>query len=249
MVPSLTDVPEGPSRAENSDQMRSSDPSSTFVVALQRLGPALVGEPDRRVVGVDPVHRGVGHPEPDVPAVTQPLRDQVDEHLVLGVDHHRPASRQLGEVDPVQPALERQIDAVMDEPVAHHPVAHPGLTQQVHRALLQDPRLDRLLDRLPRLDVDHHRLHPAQVQQVRQQQPGRAGSDDSNLSTHLSLPFLDGTRDGGLGMLEPFALAQRVGGRAVHDVDVSGHRGVVLSAFRAGISGARVRRCGRPPPP
>jgi hypothetical protein len=79
MVPSLTDVPEGPSRAENSDQMRSSDPSSTFVVALQRLGPALVGEPDRRLLGLDAVDGGVGHPEPDVAAVVEPLGDEVLE--------------------------------------------------------------------------------------------------------------------------------------------------------------------------
>ncbi len=129
-------------------------------VALQRLLAALVGEPDRRLLGLDPVHRGVGHPEPDVAPVAQTLGDQVDEHLVLGVDRHRPPTRELGQVDPVQPALERQVDPVMDEPVAHQPVPQPGLPQQIHRALLQDPRLDRLLDRLPRLDVDHHRLHP-----------------------------------------------------------------------------------------
>ncbi len=187
MVPSLTVAPEGPSRAENSDQMRSSDPSSTFVVALQRLGPALVGEPDRRLLGLDAVDGGVGHPEPDVAAVVEALGDEVLEHLVLGVDHHRPTAGQLGQVDPVQPALEREVDAVVDEPVAHHPVAHPGLAHQIDRALLQDPGLDRLLDRVAGLDVDHHRLHPTLVQQVRQHQPRRTGSDDPHLGTHASL--------------------------------------------------------------
>jgi predicted ATPase len=63
----------------NSAQIRSSDPSSTFVVALQRLGPALVGEPDRRLLGLDAVDGGVGHPEPDVAAVVEPLGDEVLE--------------------------------------------------------------------------------------------------------------------------------------------------------------------------
>ena len=74
---------------------------------------------------------------------------------------------------------------MVDEPVAHHPVPHPGLAHQVDRALLQDPGLDRLLDRLAGLEVDHHRLHSAQVQQVRQQQPRPdPGPDDPHLSPH-----------------------------------------------------------------
>ena len=90
----------------------------------------------------------------------------------------------------MHPALERQVDPVVDEPVAHHPVTNPGLAQQVHGALLQDARLDRLLDRLAGLHVDHHRLHAPQVQHVRQQQPRRPRADDSDLGTHDRAPFL-----------------------------------------------------------
>ena len=139
------------------------------------------------MLGLDAVDGGVGHPEPDVATVVEPLGDEVLEHLVLGVDHHRPAAGQLGQVDPVDAALEREVDAVVDEPVAHHPVAYAGLAHQVDGALLQDPGLDRLLDRVAGMDVDHHRLHPAQVQQVRQHQSRRTGPDDPHLGTHASL--------------------------------------------------------------
>jgi hypothetical protein len=154
-------------------------------VALQRLLPALLGEPDRRPLAVEPLDLRVAHPEPDVPAVGKPPRDEVDQHLVLGVHHHRPAAGELVHVDPVQTAGEGQVDAVVDEAVAHHPVAHPGLAHQVHGALLEDPGLDRLLDVLPGLQVDHHRFDAAQVQQVRQHQPGRPGPHDPHLRAHV----------------------------------------------------------------
>jgi hypothetical protein len=127
-----------------------------------------MGERDARLLGRQVRDPRVGDPEPDVAAVLHPPGDEVLEHLVLGVHRHRPSAAQLGEVDSVHPAAERQVDALVDEPVAHHPVPHAGLAHEVDRALLQDSRLDRLLDRLAGLQVDHHRLHTPLVQQVRQ---------------------------------------------------------------------------------
>jgi hypothetical protein len=84
----------------------------------------------------------------------------------------------------VNGAGEGEVDPVVDEPVAAHPVPDTGLAHQVHRALFQHACLDRLLDVLPCLHVDHHRFDAALVQQVGQHQPGRAGADNSNLCTH-----------------------------------------------------------------
>jgi hypothetical protein len=103
---------------------------------------------------------------------------------VLGVDRHRTAAGQFVEVDAVDATGEGQVDALMHEAVAHQTVAHPGAAQQVDRALLENPGLDRLLDGLSGLDVDDHRVDTALIQQVRQQQPGRTGSDDSHLGPH-----------------------------------------------------------------
>ena len=124
------------------------------------------------------------HPEPQVAAVGKALRDEVDEHLVLRVDHHRTAAGQPGEVDPVQAALEGQVDPVVHAALAGHPGADAGVAQQIGRALLQDARADRLLDRGAALHVQHHGRDAAQVQQVREQEPGRARPDDPDLGAH-----------------------------------------------------------------
>jgi hypothetical protein len=94
-------------------------------VALQRPLLVVVGEPDSRLVGVEAVDLGVAHTEPDVATVCEPLGNEVDEHLVLGVHHDRPTTGQLIQVDPVQSAGVGQVDAVVDEAVAHHPVPTP----------------------------------------------------------------------------------------------------------------------------
>src|SRR5262245_7821926 len=39
----------------------------------------------------------------------------------------------------------------------------------------------RLLDLQATADIDHHRLDPRDVQQVREHQPGRSGTDDADL--------------------------------------------------------------------
>jgi hypothetical protein len=73
---------------------------------------------------------------------------------------------------------------MVDEPVPTHPVPHAGLGHQVDGPLLQDARLDGLLDVVAGAQVDDDRVDAAQVQQVRQHQPGRARSDDPHLCAH-----------------------------------------------------------------
>src|SRR3954466_8845277 len=100
-------------------------------------------------------------------------------------------------------------------------VPDPRLGHQVDRALLQPAGLDGLLDVLPGPQVDHDRLHPALVQQVRQHQPGRSRPDYSDLSAHdlapsVMWPVLRGPgRDG------------RCGPAGVTSGDVDGHGGLL----------------------
>jgi hypothetical protein len=156
-------------------------------VALEGLLLPFVGEPDRGPVAVDALHTRVGDAEPDVAAIGEPLGDEVLQHLVLGVNRHGPATGGLEQVDPVQLPAEGEVDPVVDEPVAAQPVTHAGLGHQVHGALFQHPGLDGLLDVVAGAQVDHHGLDPAQVQQVRQHQPGGPGADDSDLYAHDKL--------------------------------------------------------------
>ena len=53
-------------------------------VAFEPLGGALVGEADGRPVALDAVDGDVGHPEPQVAAVGEALRDEVDSTSCCG---------------------------------------------------------------------------------------------------------------------------------------------------------------------
>ena len=83
-------------------------------------------------------------------------------------------------------ALELQLDALVDEPLAPQPVADAHLDQQVDRALLEHAGADAALDVLAAARLEHDRLDPAQVQQVREHEPGRPGADDADLRSHSS---------------------------------------------------------------
>ena len=90
------------------------------------------------------------------------------------------------EVDAVALALELQLDAVVDEPLAPQPLADARLDQEVDRALLEHAGADAALDVLAAARLEHDRVDPAQVQKVREHEPGRAGADDADLRPHSS---------------------------------------------------------------
>ena len=77
--------------------------------------------------------------------------------------------------------VEAQFDAVMNQPFAPHALAHARFVEQIHRALFEHARADALLHVLARLALDHDRVDALQVEQVRENQAGRSGSDDADL--------------------------------------------------------------------
>ncbi len=79
---------------------------------------------------------------------------------------------------------EPQLDAVMDQALAQHPLPRARADESVHRALLQHAGPHPVLHVVAAAGLQHHRLDAAQVQQVGQQQPGRPGADDRDLSAH-----------------------------------------------------------------
>ena len=112
-----------------------------------------------------------------------PGGDQVLHHLLLAVDHDRPAA-QLGEVDPVALPVVAQLDPLVDRALAVHPLSHACLAQRVHRALLEHAGAHALDHVLLVAVLEHDRLDPVQVQQVGEQQAGGAGPDDPDLGVY-----------------------------------------------------------------
>lgn len=70
----------------------------------------------------------------DLAAGGEARRDEILHHFVLAVDGDAAPAREVGEVDAVAPALEAQLDAVMDESLALHALADAGLDEKI------DPR-------------------------------------------------------------------------------------------------------------
>ena len=66
----------------------------------------------------------------------------------------------------------------------------PGLHEQVDGALLEHAGAHALLDVVAAAGLEHHRLDALPVQEVREQEPGRAGADDPDLRAHVHwIPF------------------------------------------------------------
>ena len=151
-------------------------------VALDLLPRPLVGERQQRPLGLEVGDGHAGDLEQQRPARLQPRLDQILDDLGLAVDDDRLA-HQLLEVDPVPLAVELDPDPRVDLPVALHPPAHTGLDEQVGGPLLEHARADPRLDVLAAPVLDHDGVDALQVEQVREHQAGRAGTDDPDLGS------------------------------------------------------------------
>ena len=80
--------------------------------------------------------------------------------------------------------VEAQLEAVVDEALAVQALGDAGLVEQVDGRLLEHAGAHARLDVLARARLEHDRLDALQVQQVGQQQPGRAGPHDPDLGVH-----------------------------------------------------------------
>ena len=142
-------------------------------------------EADRRPVAVELEQLDVRALEPRQRACGLARGEQVLHDLLLTVHGDAASAGQRGEVDPVAAPSEAQLDPVMDHPFAAHPLAHPGRVEQVRRALLEHSRADPPLEVRAAPRLDHDRLDPLPPEQVREQQPGRAGTHDPHLGDHV----------------------------------------------------------------
>jgi hypothetical protein len=72
----------------------------------------------------------------------------------------------------------------MDEAFALQALADAGLDEQLDRPVLEHAGADALLDVLAAAILEHHRLDSLEMEQVPEQQAGRARADNSHLRAH-----------------------------------------------------------------
>ena len=113
---------------------------------------------------------------------------QVLGDLGLAVDHDGLAG-QLLEVDAVAHAFDADLRPVMHEALAVHAGADAGLVDQIDRDLLDHAGADAAQHVLAGVPLEDDVVDAVLVEQLAEQQAGRAGADDRDLRSHVS-PFV-----------------------------------------------------------
>ena len=157
-------------------------------VAGEFLACAAVIEADRGCLLVEIGEPRVARLEQNGSAGFDPRRDQVLQHLVLGVERDRLSASQLGQIDAMATAPEAKLDPMMHRTLALHALTYTGSPEQIDRALLEHAGAKCGLDCIATAVLEHDRLDAVDVQQVREQQTRGACADDSNLGAHRVSP-------------------------------------------------------------
>ncbi len=158
-------------------------------VALDFLRIALVGKPDLRPLGIEVVHGHAVDLEQQRAVVGAPLRDQVPHNFLLAVDGDA-LVHQLLEVEPVNVAVDADIDAPMWRAFALHARADADFRQQIGRPMLHQAGANAVVDVPFAAVLDDDGLDALQVKKPRQHQAGGARSDDADLGAHIVLSRL-----------------------------------------------------------
>ncbi len=99
---------------------------------------------------------------------------QVAGDFGLAVDHYRPAIGKTLQVDALAATGERQLETVMDHALCVHAFTDARFTQQVGHTLFQNACADARKDVIGVLALDDDVVDAGTLQQLAQQQPGRA---------------------------------------------------------------------------
>src|SRR5690606_8141317 len=89
-------------------------------------------------------------------------------------------------------ALESQAEAVVDQALGVHAVGDTGLAHEVDKAVFQHAGADAAEDVFGGLGLEDDGFDALAVQQLAEQQAGRAGADDGDLSFHGGSPVMRG---------------------------------------------------------
>src|SRR5580765_5016255 len=86
-------------------------------------------------------------------------------------------------------APKAQFDSAVDQAFFFKPFTNPGFAKQVNCALLQDSGAHALFAILSGTVFENYSLNSLEVEQVRENQPCRSGSDDADLCAHRLLLY------------------------------------------------------------
>ena len=150
------------------------------VLAIAHLRPLAVEIVDAHVLGFVDRDRAGGLPR----------IHQIPGDFRLAVHGHVLAAGETAQIDAVARAAEAKLDAAVHQALRVQPRADARPVDQVHRALLEHARADAPKNIVPALLLQDDRGYAGAMQQLAEQQPRRARTDDGDLYAHdeSSLP-------------------------------------------------------------
>ena len=161
------------------------------VIARQALRAALMLEGQVRALALELVQLHLAGVVQGDGAAGLACLHQVASDFGLAVDHHALASGQPLEVDALAAAIEGQLETIVRQAFAIHARGHAGLAQQVDHTLFEHAGADAAEHVVGTLAFEDDVVDAGVVQQLAEQQAGRASADDGDLSVHYCSPVSD----------------------------------------------------------
>ena len=102
----------------------------------------------------------------------------------LAIDHHGCPTGQFFDVHMGALAVQADVDAAVDDAFFFHPRINANPFHQANRPHFQNTRTNAAFDIVAAFAFKDHRRNALHMQQMRQQQPGRAGPDNDDRNMH-----------------------------------------------------------------
>ena len=129
---------------------------------------------------IDAMQREIGRLEHDLELALRRGGDQVAGQLGLAIDDNGLAGQRLDiDADHLVPIGE--VEAVLDHGLAVHPFVQPQPVHEVGGHRLEHPCADAALDMIAARAFEQHAIDAFRLEQMAEQQPGGARSDDRDL--------------------------------------------------------------------
>ncbi len=151
------------------------------VIAIDAPGFAILFKSDERFVAFHAVRNDIARLINRRRASLPTSGHQVAGNFGLAVDHHGFATSQSVQVDVHLASVEGQFETAMNQPLGVHALTYPGLAQQLYHALFKHAGADTPEHIIGRLPFEDKGVDASVVQQLAEEQTGRAGADDRNL--------------------------------------------------------------------
>ena len=145
---------------------------------------AILDIANTRPIAFDVVQTDIFCLKNNLTAMGKARGNQVLGHFGLAINHHARPAGKLFHVHMGALAVQADVNAAVDDAFFFHPRINANPFHQANRPHLQNARTNAAFDIVAAFALKDHRRNALHMQQMRQQQPGRAGPDNDDRNMH-----------------------------------------------------------------